>query len=352
MLKRIASPTESNPFYKAYKDDLESGIDTKDPIIVNYELLLLPEVQHTIVMSAIEAIVRFKLIITPREALDFIHSIIVYPHILTYKEKSDFFEALLPSLLYCGGSNRIQRAVGNLDPMKESSKDNDKELSVLFTSYSIPEGFLPEGLPAAMISRINQFYDNNGIDIERTAKFVFRLKHLLHYTSECDEYKSFLSVLAGVFRKDKNKFAEIYNLVHKSIPQYYGAYYSKEDMVPLNIQGGQYRLFAELKMDPQPIETPFDKEHPNEFYLRFNMTWHFSTGDVMLRMDYPLFAYIYHLKQGKLALSYENERDLNFGRFIRQLESKCAADRDLTVVKTNSQEMKLHKSSFDQITLS
>lgn len=65
ILEKIISKNPNNPFYKAYKEDIASGVNLKDPLILNYELLSTEEVRNTIVMTIIEAIVRFKMIITP-----------------------------------------------------------------------------------------------------------------------------------------------------------------------------------------------------------------------------------------------------------------------------------------------
>lgn len=179
IMERIVKKEDVNPFYKAYKEDLEAGVCTKNPIILNYEMLSLAEIRNCIVMTVIEAIVRFKMNITPREFLDFLYSIMVYPK--EYNEKKDFYEALLPTLLYCGSQNMIQKAISKLDPLKCSSTKHDKQLSVLFTSYSIPKSYFSveelSHLPSELIKRTNEFYSNNGRDIERTTKFVFRLKH-------------------------------------------------------------------------------------------------------------------------------------------------------------------------------
>ena len=159
-------------------------------------------------MTITEAIVKCKLNITPREFLDFIYSIMVYPAYDAYDEKKNFYEALLPTLLYCGTSNTIQKAITILDPLKHSSTEHDKQLSVLFTSYSIPKDYLnleiSGAIPEELINRTNQFYDNNGHDIERTTKFLFRLRHLLSYHSEDMTYIEFLSLLRGVFNDDIN----------------------------------------------------------------------------------------------------------------------------------------------------
>ena len=354
ILSKIISKNLSNPFYKAYKEDIASGVSMKDPLILNYELLSIPDVRNTIVMTIIEAIIRFKMIITPREFLDFIYSIIVYPH--EYKEKKDFFEALLPTLLYCGNENIIQKAISKLDPLKQSSTEHDKQLSVLFTSYSIPTTYFDDNqlsqLPSELVKRTNEFYANNGRDIERTTKFVFRLKHLLSYHTESKVYSSYIDILKGIYNKDVHKMQDIYSIVAKAIPRHYGSYYAKNNMIPLNIQGGRYRLFGNLQLNPEMIKPYYSETEHNEFLLRFDMSWKFPGAPVTLRMDYQLYSYLYELNRGKLALSYENEKDLTFSRFVRQLVEKCNCEQEITVVRADLPEIELTESSFGNIELS
>lgn len=359
IMEKVVAKTDDNPFYAAYATDITNGASPKDPIILNYELLCIPEVRNTIVHTIIEAIVRYKLIITPREFLDFLYSIIVYPHYDEYidghKEKKEFFEALLPSLLYRGGENMIQRAICKLDPLKQSSTEHDKQLSVLFTSYSIPSSYLTEqqtsALPVDLLKRTNEFYANNGRDIERTTKFVFRLKHLLSYHTESEVYKSYLVLLKGVFNKDVHKMQEIYNVVSKAIPRHYGSFYEKSNMVPLNIQGGRYRLFGSLQLKPEPVKSYHSESYKNEFLLRFDMEWKFPDESVRLRMDYQLYSYLNELNRGKLALSYENEKDLTFSRFVRRLVEKCNCEQEITVVRSDTGILELSESSFGNIQL-
>ena len=355
ILNKITSQDTSNPFYTAYKGDIANGVCKKDPVLLNFELLCLPEIRHTIVMTIIEAIIRYKLVITPREFLDFIFSIMVPPKYDEYKEKSDFFESLMPSLFYCGVESLLQKAISRLDPLKQSSTEHDRQLSVLFTSYSIPTSYLDVDkqsiLPEEMLARINEFYANNGRDIERTTKFIFRLKHMLSYHTESDTYKSYLELLKGIFNKDVKAMQGVYDMVATAIPRHYGSYYTKPNMIPLNIQGGKYRLFGNIQLKPCPIDTIYSQEKPNEFLLRFDLKWKFSDEDVDLRMDYQLYSYIYELTRGKLALSYENEKDLAFSRFIRRLVEKCNCEQDITIVTSDAKEIKLTESSFGNIQL-
>ena len=202
-----------------------------------------------------------------------------------------------------------------------------------------------------MLKRTNEFYANNGRDIERTTKFVFRLKHLLSYHTECEVYKSYLALLKGIFNKDIHKMQEIYDVVAKAIPRHYGSYYEKSNMVPLNIQGGRYRLFGSLQLRPEPIKSYHSDSYLNEFLIRFDMSWKFPDESVPLRMDFQLYSYLNELNSGKLALSYENEKDLTFSRFVRRLVEKCNCEQEITVVRSDTGVLVLSESSFGNIQL-
>ena len=357
ILEKIVSKNKKNPFYKAYLKDKEDEIYEKSPILLNYELLQIVEVRHTIVMTIIEAIVRFRLVITPREYLDFIYLIMIYQKFDEYKEKKNFYDALLPSLLYNGGDNIIQDAVSRLDPLKKSNTEHDRQLSILFTSYSIPKSFfdehIQENIPHALLKRINEFYANNGKDIEPTTKFLIRLKNITNYNSNNEIYKSYILILRGLFKKDIHTMKEIYSVVSCAIPHHYGSYLDKTNMIPLNIQGGKYKLFAYLNLKAQPIETKFSADSPNCFYLRFDMSWEVNNESkkVFLRMDYQLYSYLYKLNKGKLALSYENDKNISFCSFVRELTKYCDCNQDISVVRADANELTLSELSFGNIEL-
>jgi hypothetical protein len=144
---------------------------------------------------------------------------------------------------------------------------------------------------------------------------------------------------------------KIYDVVSKAIPRHYGSYYSKSNMIPLNIQGGRYRMFANLQLKPEPIISYYSEESPSEFLLRFDMKWKFPDGSITLRMDYQLYSYLFDLNNGKLALSYENEKDLSFSRFIRQLVEKCDCSDEITIIKSDPAILKLTETAFGNIQL-
>lgn len=354
LLEKITKPVENNPFYKAYQQDLLENINPLHPLLLNYQLLSIPEVRNTICMVVIEAIIRFNLFITPREFLDFIYEIMVYPNLDTYNESKEFFEALLPTLLYAGGTNEIQKAVSKLDPLKQSCTKHDKDLSVLFTSYAIPDNYLMLNTKAhlleELIDRTNKFYCNNGKDIERTTKFVFRLKHLMSYHSESDKYIYFLSLLRGVFNKDLKTLRKIYQDVANDIPRHCGTYYNaKPNMIPLNIQGGKYRMFGSLTLNTQPTAYIYNSYY--DFLPYFMMSWKVGGDKIDLKVDYRLYSYLYDLSHGKLALAYENDKDIAFSRFVRRLTELCNCEDQITIASSDGSEMRLYKTFLNTLEL-
>lgn len=353
ILDKIVAHEGNNPFYHAYCEDLENGVDQKNPLILNYELLMSYQVRHTIVMSVIEAIVRFNLKITPREYFDFIYSILCWTG--SYVEKDNFFEALLPTMLFHGvGANKIIVALSKLDPLKYGSTKHDEDLSVLFTSYTIPNDVLCQlkqtSVPRFIIERTNKFYANNGIDTERTVKFLFRLKHLMCYHSESFVYKKYLKVLSGIFLQNTTTMSELYDMVAKAMPRHYGSFYIEEGLVPLNLQGSKYHFFSRLELEPSNVVSHYDKSTPNRFPLWVDLAWKVKGENIKLRIDYQLYRYLLELNEGKLAVNYENERNVLFGKFMRRISELCDCRRKLIIIGPDAKKVTF-KENFGKLSL-
>ena len=357
ILDKITLEDNSNPFYRAYRETLLS-LGGLYPEVVNYRLLSLPSVKKAITRLIIEAIIRFQLIFTPRDFFDFICSIIVFPFSGSYKEGQHFFESLLPTLIYEGKTNKIQRAVNRLDPLRISSLEHNKELSVLFTAFQLPEESLEENelgeLYKDLKDRINFYYRNHGKDTERISKLVFRLNHLLKYDSESQEYKKYLSYLSR-YNDPATRYDvvnELEEMINICIPRHYGAYLEAGELVPLNIQGSKYRLFTRIDKEMTNVDAPYLGENHNEFLLYIPLEWEVKSTRIPLKMDYQLFEYISSLEKGKLAITYESELNIEFSRYIRELIKNSASDKEVIIISSDNKQMSLKSKINNAITLS
>lgn len=347
ILNKITSKTDNNPFYRAYLEDRKNDNNDKDPLILNYELILNETVKDSIVKYVIESIIRFHLNVTPREYFDFIYSIICYPK--KYSQKNDFFEALIPSLLFEGGDNKIQKALSLLDPVKNNNREHDTDLSFLFTSFKIELNTLLnmnsiKVIPNSIIELTNKFYQNRGKDVERISRFYLRMKHLLNYHSDSKIYLSYLSVLKGIYNHNNKIMNDLYDLVMKAIPRHNGSYYCKENLIPLDIQGSNYKLFVKIKMKPQPISISLDDKFLSKFPLSFNMYWNCNGELISLFMNYQLYEYLSLLEKGRFAVAYNNDRDIAFSKFLRELAEKSDQSEEVIFYSVEDQEFTLTES--------
>ena len=352
LLEKICKPASDNPFYNAYKNSVVDG--KHDPIVTNYEILQNRSVQNTLIKLIIECIVRYKLIVTPREFLDFISSVIIYSGLEDYKPRKDYFKALLPSLLYENTGNRILEAISKLDPIKYSSTEHNQDLAVLFTASEPPADYIGEDLKKlGLYNSIKSYYENNGRDTTNLTKFLFRLKHLKSYHSESETYKRFITYLVGYYRHDLvNSVLPLYELVNTAIPRHYGSYDSATDMVPLNIQGSRFRLYASVAKEEDYVHAEYNEENPNSFNLFMVMNWVSNGVKVTLKLDYQQFEYLSSLNEGRLSLNYEGDRSHDFSRFIHELVKNSDAKKKVTIKTDEEISKTLSKFMGSHIKLS
>ena len=344
-LEKITVKDVSNPFYRAYLESKPIDESKADPLILNYEMLQLPAIQDSIIKYTIEAIVRFKLIVTPREFQDFIYSILVFDDAEEYSEAKHFVEALLPTLMFNGTRSKMQRILSQLDPLKASNTLHDSDLALLFTSPKIPDGYIDESLfpvDSLIMTKVASMYKNNRKNVMRTTQFLFRLKHLCCYHSEKSEYKEFLKILLGFYNYNGQTIYKLYDMVHNVIPRHYGSYTSPENTVPLNIQGSHYKLFVTIEK-PKPGDPSVIYQTSSMFSLKLILKWRIGGSDVYLPVDYSLYEYLSSLDKGRLSLNYESDKNLTFSRFIRELVSHSNCEDEVVVMTSDNRKFKFSK---------
>ncbi len=342
ILKKITNRSEDNPFYKAYKVAKSQSGETIDPAVLNYELLSIPMVQNTIVKMCIEAIIRFQLMLTPRDFLDFVYRIVVYDDYRDFTVAHDFFKALLPTLIYSYGDNRILQSLYYLDPLKYSSSDHDKDLALLFTAINFPEQHFSQedygALPQAIVKNVNAFYGNGEKNVTDLSEFLLRLKHLMHYHSESAAYKEFLKLYCECINNDTTAYLQAYSLVNQSIIRHYGSYYEKDNLVPLNIQGSKFRLFAHVHINMEKPDVPYRGENVFYPYLLLKWTVHGKNETITLRLDYDLYGYLKDLGNGMLNVNYENDTNMEFNHFIGQLIDCSDKEKEVVILDDENKE--------------
>lgn len=355
VLEKITQDSADNVFYQTYKESTPIG-DEYDPAYVNYELLRLPAVQDSIVKILIEAIIRYKLLLTPRELFDFIYRIVVPDTIKDFKKANHFFSSLLPSLVFGGGESRILKTIALLDPLKQGCIDHNNRLSTLFTSVDIPGDLAAElkgKIHKNFFDILTQFYHNNRRDVDNISKLIFRLEHLLKYHSESTEYKEFISVLCGYYAKDIDRFDKLYEKIIQCIPHYYGSYTNEDHIVPLNIQGRDYKLFVNCKGLREvwnETDVDFDTNNRNQFVIEILTKWK-VLKELTLKVEYQLYEDLCKICNGKLTLATERDHNLLFGKFISELVLQTDYQNSIIILSPENKQYTLKRGLSQKLTL-
>ncbi|MBR5803078.1 MAG: DNA phosphorothioation-dependent restriction protein DptF [Bacteroidaceae bacterium] len=355
VLNKITSKDYDNIFRAAFNKSTPIGSEF-DPCYINYQLLCIPAVQDAIVKLIIEAIIRFKLMLTPRELFDFIYRIVVPNNYTTFNPSKDFFRSLLPTILFGGGENKILKNLALLDPLKHGSIVHNDYLSELFTSIEIPDEPCFNGLQGKLHPRffaiLDEYYKNSRSNVEDISRLLFRLKHLLEYHSESDEYRSFLEILCGYYNNDVHRLFPLYETIQRSIPHFYGSYTDKPNVVPLDIQGREYKMFVScdnLKPDPQN-SIPFNRNNRNKFVVEIDTQWKVNES-VLLKIEYQLYEYLCKIQRGKLAQADDRNHNLSFSEFISKLVRQTDFKNKVIILTSDNKQLTLSRIFGKKVTL-
>ncbi len=356
VLDKITSNAYNNIFRTAFNNSIPIGTDF-DPCYINYQLLSIPAIQDAIVKIIIEAIIRFKMMLTPRELFDFIYRIVVPDSYGTFNPSKDFFKSLMPNILFGGGENKILKCLAMLDPLKHGCIDHNDYLSELFTSVTIPDeecyNHLKDKLHPRFFELLDEYYKNNRNNVEDISKLLFRVKHLMDYHSESDEYRSFLNILCGYYDNDKDRLFPLYETIQRSIPHFYGSYTDKLNVVPLDIQGKEYKMFVScdnLKPNPQDA-VPFDTNNRNKFVVRIDTHWKVNTAVPPLKVEYQLYEYLCKIQRGKLTQTDDRNHNLSFSGFICNLVQQTDFKEKVLILTSDNQQLTLSRTFGKKVTL-
>ena len=356
VLCKITENSADNLFRIAFKNSKPIGADF-DPCYINYQLLSIPAIQDSIVKIIIEAIIRFKLLLTPRELFDFIYRIVIPDSYTNFNVSKDFFKSLLPYLLLKGGENKILKCLAMLDPLKHGSIDHNDYLAELFTSTAIPEEECFSSLKSKLHPRffeiLDEYFKNNRNNIEDISKLLFRTKHLLKYHSESKEYISFLKILCGYYGNDEELLYPLYDTIQRSIPHLYGSYTDKLNLVPLDIQGKEYKMFVScdnLKPDPQE-SIPFDANNRNKFIIEIETFWRANSSLPPLKVEFQLYEYLCKLQRGKLAQTEDRNQNLAFCSFISNLVKQTDFKEKVIILTSDNQQLTLSQTFGKKVIL-
>ncbi|MBA2176141.1 DNA phosphorothioation-dependent restriction protein DptF [Halobacillus locisalis] len=329
MLERIVSESDQNPFYKAYKKDMEN--DWNHPILMNYKMLRAESVRDSISRLLVETVIKEKVIISTRALLNFIYDILV-PTSIEDMDSSDIIDMLpylLPSLLFEGRQRSgLLKAVSSQDPLNIRSQKIDEKLIGLYNTTDLSD-FHRKVItdPSAVVwidllSSVGSIYYLDKESKEQVGEMFVRSAFLfdseLNEQFEDEEYSQFTSYLYAFNSGDLKSLRGMYHEVWKSLYLWKGA--PQKGFLYLDEETDFMRIAEKLDLDKSTEYVPKKREGKlQRFTMSIIIGYKADDETVAVEIDYPLYETLSKVRQGYRLSKKDKEDAIQFVEFIERL---------------------------------
>ena len=362
LFKKITDKNKENPFYQAYLRDVVN--EYNGPIRYNYELLMNEKVVNEIVQLVINAIIKFKRIVSTRELLNFIYEIIVPPVINEYKsidEVYDYMEEILPNLIYTTSERSpLLKIIAMHDPihLREEILDDfliklnmTNDLTIIIKEYLIACDETTGFIESIGNNHISEFRGNEDMIISTIIRYSSILgrndiKHIFTQNS----YREFTHYLYVYNTHDKSGFKDLFEKVKGAVFRWKGSpkknYILIEELPNFNIAER-----IDLKPDLVNFQSSVDdlgNRFKTDILLKFKVNH--NENLISLNIDYTLYRMITKLNNGYKPNKNDKEDLVIFNEFIDELIKNGSSDEELLIEDiTNKRNFTLEfDSTFDE----
>lgn len=356
IFSKVFSRDERNPFYIAYKKDLERNV--RGVIHENFEFLMNPDVQNQIIQLIIYAIIKNKLVISARAFYNFIADLII-PE--SYTEQEDLlqgtFEKLeqtVPSLLFKKRERSIiLKAMAELDPIHVRSPLIDQiliDLNTLNDWGKVVDKHVNDSSARRWLDPLKDQKELTDSSLYEFSQILIRLTFLVN--KEFFEkllnpsFKKYLRYLYYFNKATKQHIRPLYEEVKSSIFRWRGS--PKKGYIYINKPSERFRIAQYIDIKPS-IDHLIS--NPDEVLSSFKQVLHlaFHGGNiedrVYLEIDFPLYELLLKVQNGYCPNKKDEEDAIKFIEFLDQIMKFGKRDEELLV--HIPQENKLYKLSID-----
>lgn len=359
LLERLIAKSNDNPFYKAYLKDKENKI--QGYFMTNYELLMRPELRTGIINLLIQAIIKYKMIISTRSLLNFIHDILVPANDIDDFGNADIVqktEGLLPYLLFEGKERSpLLSVMAELDPIHKRSNVIDQILIELNNSLNVESTFVKYVDLSSLANwreelvGVGAFHDLTDASRQLYNKALIRLSFFLADNTVKEvftdrEYNEYLAYLYYYNTGDRTGIRKINTLLKESIFLWNGT--PKNDYVFIDKSNQDIQVAQSLTIKPYFGHL---KENRRDILEHFHLSVILAFGDKdknnpnFLEIDYPLYEMLIKLSRGYRPNKKDKEDCIQFVEYIDKIMKHGNKDKELLFV--NLQSNKSFKLIYD-----
>ncbi|HEY4196988.1 MAG TPA: DNA phosphorothioation-dependent restriction protein DptF [Mucilaginibacter sp.] len=363
LLKKVTNPADSNPFFYAFNQYYYSHPNSDAcPMRFNYLQLSKGDVQEGLANLVIHAIIKFKLILSVRDLLDFLYNLIVPAEFapLTGEEIKELFvfgknPKMMPNILYNvlfdnAGKSELFDSLTLLDPVRYRSFTLDN-LIFKVSSTNNPEKLFEEfGLDFNFTWLANQ---NPLLDKPLIVKTFIRslfLNKNQFFKEELNYYYLFTKYLFAYYTGDKKGLLPLYRDLIKSIYYWNGnSKLDKEVNIPIGKKQLEYNITQSilLKADVIIQEGISATTEVNEFDTTFPIGIIVNNDKLSFKLDIDLFVLLQNVIKGYSPNRLDRESHVNFQQSIDQMTVLAGQDQSINFERLGGSTREKFQLSFD-----
>lgn len=357
ILERIFSPSNQNPFYVSYKEDLSRNFRTM--LHENFAFLQNKFVQVQIVQLVIETIVKYKLVISSRAFLNFIADLIIPEsqisiNFLNFNEK---IEQSVPSLLFKRKERSyILQKIYELDPIHIRDAEIDHLIIDLNTSNN-------------SINTINNYISdpnyrnwlelgkesNNLLSFSTFSEFIVRLAFLTNkdfsLKNKSNPYNEYLLNLYALNTGNKKEIRDLYAKIKEVIYMWKGS--PTKDYIYISKKSDTIKIAQKLNLIPDISHiTEINIEKIENFKPVLSIVYRINPEQkIILEIDYILFELLEKTLNGYCPNKNDEDDAIKFIEFIDKLMQHGEKNKELLIhYLQDSKIYKLYKDEFSSFT--
>lgn len=330
LLAKITATKEENPFYVAYQLD-KAHLGETHPIMMNYRWLQKKHVQEVLIQLLIRATIQYKLIISTRTLLNFIHDIIVPANLSDYEfplTPKQIVETNLLSLLFRSPErSTVLKVIHQLDPIHIRHQRLDELLIELNSTPNVElivKKYFHDSDVLALVEMLFHDADKKYNKYISLDNFFIRLAFF--FDSDWNQLfypETYKQYLKDLYHYNRGEIPQLINL-YKNIEVILFEWKGSPEQGYLYIEQISDIVWMAQKIHIKPKPENMNRRTDTILY-RFteNIFTYFEANGrkIMLELDYPLYELIQRILNGYRPNKKDKENAIKFVEFIDSILS-------------------------------
>lgn len=363
VLERVTSDKNDNPFRSAFNDFYTDHPNTYAcPIRFNYLQLAKPEVKKGLATLIIYAIIKFKLIISIRDLLDFIYILLVPSELASLSGPqikqlyaSGNHPQVMPVVLYNilfenQGRSELFDSVQLLDPVRYRSAALD-DLIFRISSTSAPDLLFAEhGLDVIPYANQVQLVPERKALLVKTFIRSLYLNSANFFEGELKYFYDFSQYLYCYYAGDHRGLIPLYRDLIKAIYYWNGnSKLDREVNVPVGRRQLDYNVTQTILLKPEVQYKPVNAagQEINEFDLSFPVGIKADNHKIIFKLDIVLFVLLQNVIRGYSPNRQDREDHINFQQAIDQITTAAGQEQSINFEKIGGSMSEKFQLSYD-----